>query len=371
MLVKDEAVLYLEQADRTEHLNSAATAIWQCLDGRTILRELADDIAAVTPWGRAAVEADLVALVRGFQRQGLLEPPPAPPRPRESGGATQTTEPGWHTPRLVRVPSGACTQRTDLPWSATRAVRVGRYLLGVRSATPQLDRLVTHVLGTHLVEDATAPPNYSLRLASPDGLGYHRLFRTCETSVRTRSLHRLLRALCGFLAEYDAEQDTTVVHLDALVLVRDGQAHLLPPQLRPLLPAEDVLRRQGFGVVDAATAALDPERGDLRVQAPLFEVDDATLTEARRLEPEPVESSPAVDPGRYPVRSWVHVSIEKGSSSSPAAVVAAANRRVRNRSAVGAQTALSTLACVASTTQLVEVAPAQPTTVTLNQLAKP
>lgn len=70
--IDEEAVLYSPETDCTRDLNAVATAVWTCLDGRTTLRELAEDIAAVAGWDRRRVETELVEVVRGFARQGLL-----------------------------------------------------------------------------------------------------------------------------------------------------------------------------------------------------------------------------------------------------------------------------------------------------------
>lgn len=70
--IDEEAVVYSPETGCTCDLNAVATAVWTCLDGRTTLRELAEDIAAVAGWDLRRVEAELVELVRGFGNQGLL-----------------------------------------------------------------------------------------------------------------------------------------------------------------------------------------------------------------------------------------------------------------------------------------------------------
>jgi hypothetical protein len=355
--VDDEVVLCVPETGRTHHLNPIATAVWTCLDGETTLRQLAHDIAAVSEWQRDAVEADLVEVVRGFGRQGLLTDPRSD-RQRPIAPAAVSER----SPKFVRVPPGACTMRNDLDWAGTRAVLAGRYLLGVRSATPELDRLFGRVLAEHLVPDAVAPPNYSLRMGSTDGVRHHRMFYKCETSVRTRSLQRLLRAVCAYLAAHADEDDATRVQMDAVVLTHDGMAVLLPAELRPLLPSEDALRRRGFSMLDAPTAALDPAGGELVVRPPTFPLDVAALAEAAALEAEPAEVISSVAPGRYPVRCVVHV-VARGQPAEPsrATLVARSNRRVRNRAALGAQAALSAVARTTMEADLLVVPASQPT----------
>jgi hypothetical protein len=365
--VGDEVVAYAPSTGRTCRLNAVAATVWGCLDGSCTLAELAEDIAVVSGWQQRDVEADLIDVVRGFARQGLLDgvESASSVAPGAAGDA-----PEGHRARLIRVPPGACTQRNDTSWAATRAVRAGDYLLGVRSATPALDELVCRTLAGHLVDDVEAPPNYSLRLAATGGVRYHVMFRDCQTPVRTRSLCRLLRALCGFLDSHVAEQDSTAVHVEALVMVRDGVALLLPAELRPLLTSEEHLRRRGFRVLDALTAALDPATGRLLARKPSITVDGTTLAAAAALETEPDEALPTVELGDYPVRFWIDIA-RRGAppeASTPAALVARANRRVRNRTAIGAQTALSTLADVASSAHHAAVPAARHTSAVLDHL---
>jgi hypothetical protein len=354
--VDDEVVLCVPETGRTYHLNPVATAVWTCLDGETTLRELAHDIAAGSTWERNSVEADLVEVVRRFGRQGLL----ADPRSDSDGPIAPVAEPKG-PPAFVRVPPGACTMRNDLDWAATTTVRVGRYLLGVRSATPELDRLVGHVLAEHLMPDAEAPPNYSLRTASTDGVRYHRMFYKCETAVRTRSLQRLLRAVCTYLAGHADEDDATTVQVDAVVLTYDGMAVVLPAELRPLLPSEESLRRRGLRLLDAPAAALDPDGGELVVRPSTFPLDEKALADAADLEAEPEEVISSVAPGRYPLRCLVHVVASGEPAPSRATLVARNSRRIRNRAAVGAQTALSALNRTTLDADLLVVPALQPT----------
>jgi hypothetical protein len=210
--------------------------------------------------------------------------------------------------------------------------------------------------------DADAPPNYSLRMASTDGVRHHRMFYKCETSVRTRSLQRLLRAVCAYLAGHAEEDDATTVQVDAVVLAYDGMAILLPAELRSLLPAEEALRRRGVSLSDSPTAALDPAGGELVVRPPKFPLDEKALADAAALDAEPVEVISAVAPGRYPVRCVVHV-VASGQPDAPsrATLVGRSNRRVRNRAAVGAQTALSAVTRTTMGADLVVVPASQPT----------
>ncbi|MGH3342810.1 MAG: hypothetical protein ACRDPK_07995 [Carbonactinosporaceae bacterium] len=235
-----------------------------------------------------------------------------------------------------------------------------------------MDRLVAHSLAGRLVEGAHAPPNYVLRLGHQ-----HVLRSSCQTLVRTRSLHRLLRALHALLADHVAEQDTTAVRVDTLVLIRDGAALLLPPTLRPLLCVEDELSRRGFQILDGCVATLDISNGELVVAPPVMPVEGATLTRARAVAPEPAGPPPTAEPGRYPVRIWVTTAAGRGveghapvAAPRRALVVAQANQRVRNRERIGAQAALSTLARAASGARPLAMSPAKHTQAVLSQLVE-
>ncbi|MGH3329240.1 MAG: hypothetical protein ACRDPT_15860 [Streptomycetales bacterium] len=251
-------------------------------------------------------------------------------------------------------------------------MQVGSYLLGVRSETPELDRLVVRSLAGHVVEGVQAPPNYALRLGHQ-----HVLRASCQPLVRTRSLHRLLRALHALLADHAAEQDTTAVRVETLVLIRDGAALLLPPALRPLLCVEDELRRRGFRILDGCVATLEMADGELVVAPPVMPVDYATLARAQALAPEPAVPPPTAEPGRYPVRFWVTTTEGQGVEGHArvavphrGVLVAQANERVRNREAVGAQAALSTLARATSGAHPLAISPARHTHAVLDQLVE-
>ena len=91
-----EAVLYSPETDCTCDLNAMATAVWTCLDGRTTLRELAEDIAEMTGWDRLRVEPELIEVVRGFARQGLLA--------GIDPGSERAAVTDWQSPRFVPLP---------------------------------------------------------------------------------------------------------------------------------------------------------------------------------------------------------------------------------------------------------------------------
>lgn len=212
---------------------------------------------------------------------------------------------------------------------------------------------MARLLAGHLAENVQAPPNYSVRMSAAGRSGFHRLLEGDRTTlVRTRSVRRLLWALCAFLDSHAAERDTAAVHVDALVLVYQGWALLLPRVFRHAVLTEDELRQQGFRILDAPTAALDSATGELLVRPPTLDIDEGAFGEADAFETGPAYDPPTVRPGRYPVCLWVDMAYaEVPTTPSRAVLVAQANRAVRNRTAVGPQAALSALARAAEGTR--------------------
>ena len=68
-----EVVLYHEGANTVHVLNPTATIVWLCLDGSADLNEICEDLAAVFELDEERVRADVIAAVREFGRQGLLD----------------------------------------------------------------------------------------------------------------------------------------------------------------------------------------------------------------------------------------------------------------------------------------------------------
>lgn len=61
------------EGQRSHLLDPIASIVWKCLDGRTSLAALADDVAAVVDGDAAEIAADLVALFSTLGRAGVLE----------------------------------------------------------------------------------------------------------------------------------------------------------------------------------------------------------------------------------------------------------------------------------------------------------
>lgn len=67
-----EAVLYHEASSTVHVLNSTATIIWGCIDGRTDLDTMCGELADVFYVDVEVVRTDVITAVRELGRQGLL-----------------------------------------------------------------------------------------------------------------------------------------------------------------------------------------------------------------------------------------------------------------------------------------------------------
>ncbi len=71
--IDGEAVLLDQAAERLHHLNATATLVWACLDGRSSLRQIAEDLGAGLGAPVDTVLADTVAVIRRLGDEGLLD----------------------------------------------------------------------------------------------------------------------------------------------------------------------------------------------------------------------------------------------------------------------------------------------------------
>lgn len=71
--IEGEAIIYDEQQEVAHLLSPTAAIVWELLDGRSRLDEVAVDLAQAYGVGTELVLQDVVTLVQEFARQGLLE----------------------------------------------------------------------------------------------------------------------------------------------------------------------------------------------------------------------------------------------------------------------------------------------------------
>ena len=182
----------------------------------------------------------------------------------------------------------------------------------MRSATTALNDVLREAFARHVV-DVDAPPNYSVQLgeASTSGAtaGFHFLFRSSTSVVRSRDARRVVRALVTYLSSHrldDIEhRDPGLIRMHAVTLVTGESAVLAPPVLRqwPEL-IERRLNARGLRFADTPWALVDPARGEVIVPAPSLDVDWQALDALDALTAGRDRSDPSVPPGRYPITGW-------------------------------------------------------------------
>ncbi|HEX6393042.1 MAG TPA: PqqD family protein [Acidimicrobiales bacterium] len=70
--IEAEAIVYDEQQEVAHLLSPTAAIVWELLDGRSRLDEVAVDLAQAFDVAAELVLQDVVTLVQEFSRQGLL-----------------------------------------------------------------------------------------------------------------------------------------------------------------------------------------------------------------------------------------------------------------------------------------------------------
>jgi hypothetical protein len=73
--VGDGFILYDPGPGKVHSLNPAAAFIWDALDGKRTLREVAESLREIPGAEGHDTLIDVVKAVENFQKEGLLEPP--------------------------------------------------------------------------------------------------------------------------------------------------------------------------------------------------------------------------------------------------------------------------------------------------------
>lgn len=350
--VDGELVLHDAGRDVTRRLDATATVVWHCLDGRSTLGEIADDVVAVLGGERDAAVANLVRHVRRFARSGLLADGTGDDARSQASRASPPGSTAASDGRpLSPVRADRCAHSNRFGWVGAFAVAAGTRMLGVRCNDPELLAALRRLFSPVVVDSPDPEPNFSLRRAVPGRA--HRLQEGCRTLVHSESLDRAVHALRSFLAAYADEGARGRVRLAAVALVRDGAAVLVPERLRPRLGgAERHLAGRGLAVADSVPA-LSLDGTTVHVERPGLDVEPAALDEIGRLGDGQPQPAAVAAPGSYRLAGWAWPSRGDGSHLSAGELVAAANRAVRNRRAVGHETGLTALAQAVTSTALV------------------
>lgn len=170
-----------------------------------------------------------------------------------------------------------------------------------------MDSVLRTALGAHLVEDVAAPPNYSVQMGETSGAsaGFHFLYRSSASVIRTRDPHRLVRGLFTHLSSHADNESNGLVKMHGVTLVAGGVAVLAPPVLRqwPEL-VERRLNARGLRFADTPWALVDPERAEVVVPEPSLTVDWSALEALDTAVATPRRADPPVPAGRYPLSGW-------------------------------------------------------------------
>lgn len=215
-------------------------------------------------------------------------------------------------PRYLTQAAGVCgpgasSGKKPRVWAATTAFAVGDYHVGVRMDSAATNETLGRILEPlRLPEGTRAPDNFSVILGGSGGRGTKELsllLRGDETVVRSRSSRRVVRALISHLSSLLAPDDGLLRTFNLAMLV-DGEAVMLPAEARDWIEQlQPRLARLGVRLSDQPLAGIDLERLELVVPEPALSVNQAALEELA--EPALGRSElPAIEPGRYRLRSW-------------------------------------------------------------------
>ena len=194
-------------------------------------------------------------------------------------------------------------------WAATSTFEVDGLHLGVRSTTTSVDDVLRTALRAHLVADVEAPPNYSVQLgersASGAATGFHFLYRSSASVVRSRDARRVVRGLFTHLSSHRVDPAPGLLRVHGVTLVAGDTAVLAPAVLRqwPEL-IERRLNGKGMRFADTPWALVDPTRGEVVVPEPSLEVDWSALDRLDPLVGGRSRPDPPVEAGRYPLVGW-------------------------------------------------------------------
>ena len=161
-----EAVIYSSETQAFHVLNPTATIIWQQLDGRNSLDQLAIELSEAFDAPYDVVCADIIEVVRSFAEMGLLEgyASDEPVEGTVKAGTTNTNR------GFVPYPASVCDVSVvrRYEWAPTRTVQVGDQFVGIRANSTDSDALLRQLLAAHIADDVEPPyANHSIRIGDP------------------------------------------------------------------------------------------------------------------------------------------------------------------------------------------------------------
>jgi len=201
---------------------------------------------------------------------------------------------------------------------------------------------VRTLLAPWVVDEANAPPNYSLLLAEPSSSGriyFHTLYRGGQLVSRSTDPSRVVRAL---LTELDVftDRDNHYLRLTMSGLLREDGAVLVPLALRQLLlPVQRKLNSGGATLLDGPVVYISPA-AELVLPEAFVSLDPEMERELWSIGGGRADRQ--IEPNTYAVAGWALFATRDPLTAGR--TIAIALRQVLNLEQLGVQEALDILA---------------------------
>lgn len=303
----------IHHAGRIHALDPVATVVWQSIDGRASVDEIAGDLADAFAIPPATARRDVTTMVAELLAIDLLADPNRPARPPGPG------------PQPLVDPPGSCASCAEREWATRVALQIGDWLVSVGTDSAAVATAIRRVLAAHVVGTAgpadDQPP--FVAVSSPDAIRssgpqpVHLLHRADVVLARTRHRLDVVRALVELLATYGDLAGLDLATVRGLV-VTGGERAMIVPVPDDLVRYRHALGRLGLRAADIPVAVVDPARAEAVVGAPGLEVGPAI--EGFAPSTTGSATAPAVSPrwGRYPL-----VALSVAAPPTPAGVLLA------------------------------------------------
>jgi hypothetical protein len=252
--VNDTRLVYHVDTDQTYLLNATAAVIYDQLDGRLTLSQLAAELSAISGVSSEVIVSDVSTLLDSFDLTGLLA---------STSSATQACDervPG----RWMVDPPGNCDIQCLYSWAPAFTVEVDGVQIGIQT-TDELDDALRQAMAPIMVRGVPKRVSLSLHPGRQDG-ELHRLFWGNCPAVSTLDPGRLAASFIAHLGCSRSPEGVLRTFLTT-ILREDGSVVLFPP-MRGVVPFfEARLRAAGAIVSDWpwADVELDAAAGPVLV----------------------------------------------------------------------------------------------------------